>query len=223
MINIQPISAPDYESGGTYLWVNEIFDTIQGEGPYAGTPATFVRLAGCNIRCTFCDTDYSFQSIDSVDNIVGKCNHILVVITGGEPFRQNIHELVRSLLHAGHAVQIETNGTLSSVARDFPWNDVTIVCSPKTNKIHSDILEHCRDWKFVYAIDDHGPFPSHGTQKPNGKPPRHEGVTGTIWAQPMDDKGDRWTPDEINKHVAKTAMRYGHRLCLQLHKILDLP
>jgi len=98
--------------------VCEIFTSIQGESSYAGLPCSFVRLAGCNLRCGYCDTKYSYDNgIEmTLQEIIDKIKHAgvrLVEITGGEPF---LHEetpaLVRALLDDGFTVLIETNGSL---------------------------------------------------------------------------------------------------------------
>lgn len=102
------------------LDVHSIFRTLQGEGPFTGHSAIFIRLAGCNLQCPACDTDYtSKRSLMSVQTIIDKVNTLkigqtiqLIVITGGEPLRQNISDLCILLYQAHYTVQIETNGTL---------------------------------------------------------------------------------------------------------------
>ncbi|MDE3061294.1 MAG: 7-carboxy-7-deazaguanine synthase QueE, partial [Pseudomonadota bacterium] len=124
---------PPVQDEGQSLAVKRIFPTLQGEGPYAGHPAVFVRLGGCNLACAFCDTDFEGFATLAVNEIIGEVKRLaegarrLVVITGGEPLRQNIVPLCEALLTEGFKVQIETNGTL---ARPLPEN-VEIVCSPK--------------------------------------------------------------------------------------------
>lgn len=108
----QHLASPDL------LDVIDVWNTIQGEGPFAGCPATFVRLAGCNLKCTLCDTDYTSKRrvmslLELVTWIRTLCASDLVVITGGEPFRQNVNKLVEVLLGYGYKVQVETNGTLT--------------------------------------------------------------------------------------------------------------
>jgi 7-carboxy-7-deazaguanine synthase len=99
------------------LKVNEIFYSIQGESTFAGFPFVFVRLTGCNLRCTYCDTRYAYDegkemSVDSVLNAVKKYNCNRVEITGGEPLLQEeTTDLARKLLNNQCQVLIETNGT----------------------------------------------------------------------------------------------------------------
>lgn len=98
------------------LIINEIFFSIQGESSYAGLPCVFVRLTYCNLRCSWCDTEYAFYEGEklSVDEVAEKvygypCE--LVEITGGEPLLQtNVHELIRTLLDRGKKVLVETGG-----------------------------------------------------------------------------------------------------------------
>ena len=99
--------------------VNEIFKSIQGEGSFAGKLCSFVRLTGCNLRCSYCDTKYAYEKGDdlSIEEIVEKIKMLgsnLVEITGGEPLLQKeTAELIDFLIKRKHVVLIETNGTIS--------------------------------------------------------------------------------------------------------------
>ncbi len=101
------------------LKVNEIFYSIQGESTYSGERCVFVRLTGCNLRCTYCDTEYAFYDGDelSVTAIIEKvksynCN--LVEITGGEPLLQNeVYILMEKLCDNNFTVLLETSGSVS--------------------------------------------------------------------------------------------------------------
>ncbi|MDO4618818.1 MAG: radical SAM protein, partial [Clostridia bacterium] len=99
--------------------VVEIFDSIEGEGKRAGRPATFIRFAGCNLRCRWCDTLYALfgekeeckYTEMSLDDILKRDIKTAVTITGGEPLiADGISELCDELLRGGHEVNIETNG-----------------------------------------------------------------------------------------------------------------
>lgn len=94
------------------LKVNEIFNSIDGEGKRTGELATFIRLTGCNLRCTYCDTTYAFHEGTewTVDDIVNKVAYKNVTITGGEPLCQDLHELIEKL--DAHDINIETNGSI---------------------------------------------------------------------------------------------------------------
>ena len=106
------------------LEVNEIFFSIQGESSHAGRPCAFVRLTACNLRCSYCDTEYAFY--EGTERTIGEivaevvafpCD--LVEITGGEPLLQTpVHDLIRELLELGKTVLIETGGALDVSAVD---------------------------------------------------------------------------------------------------------
>src|SRR5262245_4483631 len=130
--------------------VKKIFPTLQGEGPFAGQFAVFVRLAGCNLgmkeSCPWCDTDFRIGhgAIMSVKSVLQTANERmrsnrtkLMVLTGGEPLLQNPYLLIASFLSDGWTVQIETNGyfwsdDLHMLAKSWKNKMVTVV-SPKVN------------------------------------------------------------------------------------------
>lgn len=99
------------------LKVNEIFYSIQGESSYAGLSCVFVRLTGCNLRCTYCDTRYAYDEgrdmgIDEIIDRVASYRCGLVEITGGEPLIQKeAPRLVSALLEKGFHLLLETNGS----------------------------------------------------------------------------------------------------------------
>ena len=103
------------------MFISEIFKSIQGEGTHAGLPCIFVRLTGCNLRCTWCDTAYAFHGGQkmSVEEVFERVEALrgdavggrLVELTGGEPLlQQEVYPLADRLLAAGYAVLIETSG-----------------------------------------------------------------------------------------------------------------
>lgn len=103
------------------LIVNEIFGSIDGEGLRTGELATFIRLAGCNLRCRYCDTEYSLKINDgtemTIDEILDKVKEIgykNITLTGGEPLiHKNVSELIDKLLEEGYNLNIETNGAVN--------------------------------------------------------------------------------------------------------------
>lgn len=100
------------------LVVNEIFYSIQGESSYAGRPCVFIRLTGCNLRCSWCDTPYAYDEGTSLSGkaILDRVESYgcpLVEITGGEPLLQaETPALIRRLIDKGFQVLLETNGSL---------------------------------------------------------------------------------------------------------------
>jgi 7-carboxy-7-deazaguanine synthase len=101
------------------LTVNEIFFSIQGESTYAGRPCVFVRLTACDLRCTWCDTEYAFHEGEKIgiDELVARVEAFecpLVEITGGEPLLQaDVYPLMERLLASGKTVLLETGGHVS--------------------------------------------------------------------------------------------------------------
>ncbi len=99
------------------LKVNEIFCSIQGESTFAGQPCVFIRLTGCNLRCSYCDTAYAYDegSLIEIEEIVEKVKEFdcsLVEITGGEPLLQDeTPQLIKTLLELEYTVLLETNGS----------------------------------------------------------------------------------------------------------------
>ena len=145
------------------LDVSEIFKSIQGESTWAGIPCTFVRLAGCNLRCTYCDTTYAYEagSRMSVHSILDRCDALgcdLVEVTGGEPLAQSAcPTLVSCLIDNGYTVLVETNGTLpisSLPAEAIKIMDVKCpgsgMCG-KTDESNLDAIAPSDEVKFVIA------------------------------------------------------------------------
>ncbi|MEN8257349.1 MAG: radical SAM protein [Thermodesulfobacteriota bacterium] len=101
------------------LQISELFYSIQGESSYAGFPCLFIRLAGCNLRCTYCDAKYTYEeagrqmSLQEVLDFVNESPVRLVEITGGEPLLQEqVYPLMEALLDDDRTVLLETNGSI---------------------------------------------------------------------------------------------------------------
>lgn len=213
MRGANPIRKPVVDDGQK-LALKAIFATLQGEGPYAGWPAVFIRLGGCNLACDFCDTDFEGFTTVSVADIVTrvvpqlKGAEKLVVITGGEPLRQNIIPLCEALIAEGCKVQIETNGTLF---RELPAA-VDIICSPKSRTpIRGDLLARINAFKFIISAGHEGyhDVPDVGQ---GGIP---------VYVQPMDEYDAH--KNTANRALAtRIALEHGYRLSLQTHKILGI-
>ena len=109
--------------------INEIFYSLQGEGYYTGTPAVFLRMSGCNLKCGFCDTSHESHTVMTIDEIIDAVTDFParhIVITGGEPTLQLDAALTTRLKEEGFYIQIETNGT-HPVAPAVDW----VTVSPK--------------------------------------------------------------------------------------------
>ncbi|GBE03933.1 MAG TPA: radical SAM protein [Nitrospirae bacterium] len=121
------------------LKINEIFKSIQGESTYAGLPCTFVRLAGCNLRCTYCDTNYAYYDGKEItdEDIVAKIDEYgvkCVEFTGGEPMLQEeTPKLIKTLLDKGYNVLIETNGSICIGCLDKRLNIIMDYKTPGSN------------------------------------------------------------------------------------------
>ena len=216
----------------TELEVHSIFYTIQGESLFAGCPAVFVRLAGCNLQCTFCDTDYtSVRKKMNVANIVEECSQFatnLVIISGGEPFRQNIKLLVDTLLHKNFVVQIETNGTICPDW--FPTGktqNLHVVMSPKLKTMDPNwghVSHSTISYKYVMGCDsleDGLPSTVLGKAIIPARPFLSH-IQSEVYLQPEDTQS-RYQNDKNQDKCVKSCLTHGHRLCLQIHKIVSLP
>jgi len=215
------------------LSVHSIFNTIQGEGPFSGERAIFIRLAGCNLKCPLCDTEYTkgampYTPATLLDEVINLTFPVpkLIVLTGGEPFRQPIGVYVSTLIRAGFIVQIETNGTL--YRDDLPYGDpaLTIVCSPKMHMVHHQLVPHINALKYVGKAGELDPLDglpltalNHPTKGKIFRPPVD--FKGTVYLQPVDEQDEQ--ANARNLHcVINSVQQHGYRLCLQLHKIIGL-
>lgn len=235
MFGNNPIRKQDLSSP-SHLWIQEVFPTIQGEGPFAGQPAIFVRLGGCNLKCFWCDTDFESSTwhphidelISAITHAEEHCKTDLVVLTGGEPFRQDISKLVHELKGLMYRVQIETNGIawIEDFERYLIDGRCSIVVSPKTGKIHDKIRQYADAWKYIVSFDD--------TDKDDGLPilstQRKEksmhiarpNDNSIVYVQPLDSYDDDENKQN-EKHAIKLVKKYGYRLSYQIHKHLGLP
>ncbi len=130
------------------LVINEIFHSVQGESSHMGRPCVFVRLTYCNIRCSYCDTEYAFYDgkemlISEIIDTVRSHHCKLVEITGGEPlFQPNVHELITKLCDEGFEVLVETGGSLDISHIDTrAWRIVDFKC-PSSNMMKKNLWQN---------------------------------------------------------------------------------
>jgi 7-carboxy-7-deazaguanine synthase len=190
--------------------VVEIFHSIQGEGSFMGCPVTFIRLAGCNLNCKWCDTDYELKENMLIDDILKRVQYSKVVITGGEPTIHNLEPLLKELKQKkGSFIMIETNGTNStSNIRDLvDW----IVCSPKPQN-NWKINPLCKFDELKYVVDGHFNPDLHIEDEIKNR------YQNKIWLQPESSK-----MHERFAEAYEMAMKYPYlRVGLQFHKIIGV-
>lgn len=130
------------------LKINEIFYSIQGESSLIGTPCVFVRLTYCNLRCTYCDTEYAFFegkdiSLEEIINEVKKYKCNLVEITGGEPLvQENVLSLMTKLCDSGFKVMIETGGSLTVKNIDKRVKIIMDIKTPSSGMMNKNLYEN---------------------------------------------------------------------------------
>jgi len=128
--------------------INEIFHSIQGETSYAGNPTVFIRTTACNLRCTYCDTKYSYYEgeLKSQEEILQKVEQYqapYVCLTGGEPLLQKeVHPLMKELCDRGYKVSLETSGSKSCEKVDPRVKIILDVKTPDSGAADSFLLEN---------------------------------------------------------------------------------
>jgi 7-carboxy-7-deazaguanine synthase len=143
--------------------VNEIFYSIQGESSFMGWPCIFVRLAECNLRCSYCDTEYAFHegkemTVSQILDEIRIYPTRLVLVTGGEPMLQgSVHDLFAALLNHGYTVCVETGGHISLSDVDPRIHKIVDFKCPSSKMQGHNIYENIRfltskdEVKFVIA------------------------------------------------------------------------
>lgn len=236
MLNQQQPEAFDGSNGIDF---HTYFHTIQGEGPYTGDPAFFIRLAGCNLQCPMCDTEYTqgrerlsvpyFLEREFRPMYDAHKNTRLAVITGGEPTRQVIGHLCEMLFHCGLRVQIESNGVLKPDFKTqelIEGGEVTYVVSPKTARVH-EYTVRAHYFKYVISADSLDPSDGlpiqalgHKAKPRIARPP--EGFNGLIYINPM-DANDPVANQENLMACRESSLKFGYRMGIQLHKLINIP
>ena len=203
-----------------HLKINEIFYSIQGEGPFIGRPTIFIRLSGCNLRCPVCDTKHDTGDTQSPKEILDTVRSVLegvrgvdpplLVVTGGEPLTQAITPLLTLLMDNKFQVHLETNGTLPPTNIPSPMlKEIFIVCSPKPgHPVNVELGRYINIYKLL--VDDETQedeiIPYILTQRP-------------VYLQPLDN-GLR-TPRN-RKRTLVLCKKYNLGFSPQLHKLIGV-
>jgi 7-carboxy-7-deazaguanine synthase len=220
------------------MYITEIFKSIQGEGTRAGLPCIFVRLTGCNLRCTWCDTAYAFHGGQkmTVENVLDRVKPLnqrpdgssigvsLVELTGGEPLLQKeIYPLSERLLAAGYTVMVETSG--ERFIGELPPAVIRIVdvkCPDSGEPGTFDMrnvaeLNHKDEVKFVISSRADYEFARDFTREQK----LQERVHAVLFSPVHEDPNGKWQGLESRELVEWIlADGLGVRLGLQLHKIV---
>jgi len=190
------------------LALAEIFYSVQGEGTWTGTPAVFVRLAGCNLNCRFCDTDYSLKAFASAGDVVERVRELggdcpMVILTGGEPLAQTeSSDLIAALRADGRRVHIESNGSVPVELHDDVW----LTVSPK-ERLHATMAARANEVKLI--VD--GRVPDEWLASFAGR-------AVPVFLQPEGNK-----PSNVQLAVeAAKAHPDRYRLSLQTHKFIGV-
>ena len=189
--------------------VAEIFHSVQGEGSFLGCPATFVRLSGCNLSCSWCDTDFSAKYDLTAEEIADKVKCEKVIITGGEPTIYNLEPLLDELKKRGRVTMLETNGTnpTDGIRHLLDW----IVCSPKPQN-NWNINPRCLFDELKYVVDGQFNPNIHISEETKGK------YKNRIWLQPESSKFSLRSKEAYEFAMEDLRLRVG----IQLHKIIDV-
>lgn len=193
------------------LKVNEIFYSIQGEGQHIGTPVVFIRLAGCNLKCPWCDTNtdkYEQMTDSQIYQKAGSFKCDKVVITGGEPTVQNLAPLVVMLRDKMYDVHLETNGTLP-LEVEFDWISV----SPKTLSCVNSTVREADEIKFLCGFPGWKEFIFEFLRKFE----LDANLLKKFWVMPVD--GIEGSVKEAYTFCL-THPRFS--LCLQTHKLIGV-
>lgn len=202
------------------MLICEIFKSIQGESTYAGLPCVFIRLAGCNLSCSWCDTPYARVpdeatdiEIDEILNQVKPFNCGLVEITGGEPLLQDdTKKLAARLLESGYSVLVETNGSVPLKGLDKRVVKVVDVKCPSSGHGGSFLIENLEEItpedEIKFVIADRGDYEA--ARKFLDE--RLEGRTRKVLFAPVRPE---LSPKDLAQWILKDGLAV--RLQLQLH------
>lgn len=209
---------------GQKLKINEIFYSIQGESSFAGFPTVFIRTTACNLRCTYCDTKYSYNEGDfmSLEQIVEQINSYganYVCITGGEPLLQKeVHPLMTYLCDNDYQVSLETSGSKSIKNVDPRVKIILDVKTPDSGAADSFLFENLElstpttEYKFVITSEKDLDWSENFCRQHNLS------KKFTVLFSPSHAQvSERWLAEKILQKKLKV------RLHLQQHKYIWLP
>lgn len=217
--------------------VNEVFETIQGEGYFSGVPAIFVRLQGCPVGCAWCDTQHTWELLEhnkvspeqiiQVDGEIGRWSPIdaqqliaiiqqqkmtakHIVITGGEPCMHDLTELTESLHLAGFSTQIETSGTFEVLCSKSTW----VTVSPKVKMkagmaVLTSAVKRANEIKHPVAT-------AKNIEQLDQLLSGHKLDDKVICLQPISQK------NRATELAIATCIKRNWRLSVQTHKYLDI-
>ncbi len=220
------------------LLINEVFESIQGEGSFTGVPSIFVRLQGCPVGCSWCDTKHTWDvlpdNVRTADLVMleneetahyfdasekalfelfaaqgYRAKHI--VITGGEPCMFDLQTLTSMAIAQGFSVQIETSGTFEIKCASEAW----VTLSPKVNmkggyEVLSSAIERANEIKHPVAMQKHVDELNHIIARRKTSPPP------LVYLQPISMQ------TRATEFAVKTCIENNWRLSLQTHKFIGV-
>ena len=204
------------------LRVTEIFYSIQGEASYSGYPCVFIRLTGCNLRCSYCDTKYAYDEGEDyiIENILQKISSYscsLILVTGGEPLiQEETPALIKQLLDKGMTVMLETNGSIPIDNVDTRCVRVLDIKCPSSGEKENNNFDNLTsltgkdEIKFVMASrDDYDYARTVLDRLPDDSPVHH------VHFSPV---SERLSPAKLASWILEDGLNV--RLNIQLHKIV---
>ena len=205
------------------LNISEIFFSIQGESTYAGLPSIFIRLAGCNLRCSWCDTEYAQESgdgkeftLDEIMSEIGRFPCRVVEVTGGEPLHQEgTIKLLDRLVASGYETLLETNGAIDLRPVNREVKKIIDIKCPSSGHADSFLLKNLDaittqdEVKFIIADRKDYDFAKESVEK------QLKGKSAAILFSPV---SPQMNPRELARWILSDGITV--RLQLQLHRLI---